>query len=64
MSVLWKKIEFYKGKGSDCNRKLGLWQSPGGVSGGQAQKTCLVNVFGRLTGKKNYIHGLRSYTSL
>ena len=33
MSVLWKKIEFYKGKGGDRNRKLFLGQSPGGVSG-------------------------------
>ena len=33
MSVLWKKIEFHKGKGGDRNRKLLLGQRPGGISG-------------------------------
>ena len=38
MSVLWKKIEFYKGK-SVCKAivfaALGLRESPGGLSGGK-----------------------------
>ena len=34
MSVLWKKIEFYKEKSGDRNRNWGLSQSPGVVSGG------------------------------
>ena len=39
MPVLWKKIEFYKGNGGDCNRKWDdLGQSPGGVAGGKAPK--------------------------
>ena len=39
MSVLWKKIDFYKGK-SDCETIViaawGMGQIPGGVSGGKA----------------------------
>ena len=42
MSVLWKKIEFYKGK-SDCKAiKIPAWdlgQNFCGVSGGKACKT-------------------------
>ena len=36
MSVFWKKIEFYKGKVGDYNRKWGPGHSPGGVSGDKA----------------------------
>ena len=39
MPVLWKKIDFYKGK-SDCETIVieawGMGQIPGGVSGGKA----------------------------
>ena len=71
MSILWKKIEFYKGQ-TDCEAIViaawGLDQSPGGLSEGKVQKPFwLFNVFKaikRLTmALKNYIHGLRCYTS-
>ena len=46
MSVLWKKIEFYKGKG-DCEAiVIAAWdlgQSPGGLLGGKVP-----NIFGFL----------------
>ena len=43
MSVLWKKIEFYKEKSGDRNRNWGLSQSPGVVSGGHRPN--ILNVF-------------------
>ena len=53
MSVLWKKIDFYKGN-SDCETIViaawGMGQIPGGVSGGKAPIFWLFNVFRRLNG--------------
>ena len=42
LSVLWKKIEFYKRKSGDHNRNWGLGQSPGVVSGGKAQSFLMI----------------------
>ena len=63
MSVLWKKIKFYKGKSSDCNCEWGLGQNPGGVSGGIAPFNVYKAIKCLRMSLKNYIHGLRSYTS-
>ena len=43
MSILWMKIEFYKGKSGDPNRNWGLSQNLGMVLGGLSPN--LFNVF-------------------
>ena len=70
MSVLWKKIEFYKGK-SVCKAivfaALGLQESPGGFFGAKDPNFFDFSMSLRRSNgqwhERNYIQDLRSYTS-